>query len=93
LDALINMATTTTTAAPAATTASFGADDFATNFVSDLAPLLALFGDQATKQFLSLSMGWADNVMVTMGPLGILTIVVSAIRVSKLKWLKALIGR
>jgi hypothetical protein len=93
LDALINMATTTTTVVPVVTVVSFGADDFVSNFVSDLAPLLALFGDQATKQFLSLSMGWADNVMVAMGPLGILTIVVSAIRVSKLKWLKALIGR
>lgn len=51
------MATKTTAAEPTATAASFGADDFATNFVSDLAPLLALFGEQATKQFLSLSMG------------------------------------
>jgi len=90
---MIKMATTTTTAAPTATAASFVANDFAANFVSDLAPLLALFGDEATKQFLSLSLGWADNIMVAMGPLGILTIVVSAIRVSSLKWLKALIGR
>ena len=87
------MATSTTTAAPTATAAAFGADNFATNFVSDLTPLLALFGDEATKQFLSLSTGWDDNIMVAMGPLGILTIVVSAIRVSGLKWLKALIGR
>jgi hypothetical protein len=54
---MIKMATTTTTAAPTATAASFVANDFATNFVSDLAPLLALFGNEATKQFLSLSMG------------------------------------
>jgi hypothetical protein len=91
------MATTTVTAASTATATSSAnssaADDFVNNFLSDLAPLLALFGDQATKQFLSLSTSWADNIMVAMGPLGILTIVVSAIRVSNLKGLKALIGR
>jgi hypothetical protein len=88
------MATTTTTAVPTATTAaSSTADDFVNNFLSDLAPLLALFGDQATKQFLSLCTGWADNIILAMGPLGILTIIVSAIRLSNLKWLKALIGR
>jgi hypothetical protein len=86
-------ATTTTTAVPTPAAASSAADDFVNNFLSDLTPLLALFGDQATKQFLSLSIGWADNILVAMGPLGILTIVVSAIRVSNLKWLKAVIGR
>ncbi|KAK2771118.1 ankyrin repeat protein [Colletotrichum kahawae] len=44
-------------------------------------------------QFLSLSMGWADNVLLAMGPLGIITIVVSTIRISGGRRLKSLIGR
>ncbi|KAK0710555.1 hypothetical protein B0T21DRAFT_387446 [Apiosordaria backusii] len=73
----------------------FDGNDFASNLFSDLAPLLALFGEQVTKQFLSMSLGWPDNVLLTMGPLGILTIVVSAIRVAgdEVPNLKALIGR
>ena len=38
-------------------------------------------------------MGWADNVLLGMAPIGILTSVVSAIRVGGRRWLKALIGR
>lgn len=71
----------------------FPGDEFANNLFSDLAPLLTLFGEQVTKQFLSMSMGWADNVLLAMGPLGILTIVVSAIRVGGVRRLKALVGR
>ncbi|KAK4098409.1 hypothetical protein N658DRAFT_568772 [Parathielavia hyrcaniae] len=71
----------------------FDGNDFANNLFSDLAPLLTLFGEQVTKQFLSMSMGWADNIMLAMGPLGILTVVVSAIRVGGVPKLKAIIGR
>jgi hypothetical protein len=71
----------------------FAGDEFANNLFSDLAPLLTLFGEQVTKQFLSMSMGWADNVLLAMGPLGILTIVVSAIRVGGVRQLKTLVGR
>ena len=71
----------------------FPGDEFANNLFSDLAPLLTLFGEQVTKQFLSMSMGWADNVLLAMGPLGILTVVVSAIRVGGVRQLKALVGR
>jgi hypothetical protein len=71
----------------------FPGDEFANNLFSDLAPLLTLFGEQVTKQFLSMSMGWADNLLLAMGPLGILTIVVSAIRVGGVRQLKALVGR
>ena len=60
---------------------------------SDLAPLIALFGEQVTKQFMSQSMGWWDHIIFAMGPLGILTAIVSAIRVGGPNWLKALIGR
>ncbi|KAL6355196.1 hypothetical protein LRP88_11445 [Fusarium phalaenopsidis] len=74
------------------TSDEFEGDDFSNNLFRDLAPLLNLFGEQATKQFLSMSMGWADNVLLAMGPLGINTTIVSAIRVGGGKRLKALIG-
>ncbi|KAG7048777.1 ankyrin repeat protein [Colletotrichum scovillei] len=35
-------------------------DDFVNNLFSDLAPLLALFGERVTMQFMSQSLGWAD---------------------------------
>ncbi|KAH7123383.1 hypothetical protein B0J13DRAFT_392225, partial [Dactylonectria estremocensis] len=44
-------------------------------------------------QFMSQSMGWADNVILAMAPLGIITAIVSAIRVGGPSWLKALVGR
>ncbi|VUC22150.1 unnamed protein product [Clonostachys rosea] len=68
-------------------------DDFSNNLFSDLAPLLALFGERVTMQFMSQSMGWADHIILAMGPLGILTVVVGAIRVGGPTWLKALVGR
>jgi hypothetical protein len=45
------------------------------------------------KQFLSMSMGWAGNVLLAMGPLGIMTIIISAIRVGGVKQLKSVVGR
>lgn len=39
------------------------------------------------------SMGWADNILFAMGPLGIITAIVGAIRVGGPTWLKAIIGR
>ena len=71
----------------------FSGDDFINNLGSDLAPLLTLFGEQVTKQFLTMSLGWADNILLAVGPLGIITIIVSAIRVGNVSILKALIGR
>ncbi|KAH6847821.1 hypothetical protein B0I37DRAFT_152071 [Chaetomium sp. MPI-CAGE-AT-0009] len=44
-------------------------------------------------QFMSQSMGWADNIVLAMAPLGIITVIVSAIRVGGPSWLKAVIGR
>lgn len=68
-------------------------DDFTNNLVTDIAPLLALFGDDVAKQFLAGSTGWADNVIFAMGALGIITAMVSAIRVGGPVWLKSIIGR
>ncbi|KAK4238837.1 hypothetical protein C8A03DRAFT_14755, partial [Achaetomium macrosporum] len=70
-----------------------GWDDFANNLATDLAPLVALFGEQATKQFLSESTTTLDNFIFAMAPLGILTAVVSAIRVCGGPSLRAFIGR
>ncbi|KAF4862725.1 hypothetical protein CGCSCA1_v014681 [Colletotrichum siamense] len=68
-------------------------DDFTNNLFSDLAPVLALFGERATMQFMSQSLGWADCIALAMAPLGIITIIVSAIRVGGPMRLKAIIGR
>jgi hypothetical protein len=78
---------------PRPTGQGFGDDEFSNNLFSDLAPLLTLFGEQVTKQFLSMSMGWLDDVLLAMGPLGIMTVIVSAIRVGGVKILKAFVGR
>ncbi|KAK3996578.1 hypothetical protein QBC44DRAFT_231340 [Cladorrhinum sp. PSN332] len=68
-------------------------DDFANNLFTDLAPLLALFGERVTMQFMSQSTGWADNIVLAMAPLGIVTAIVGAIRVGGPSFLKAIIGR
>ncbi|KAI5777047.1 hypothetical protein EDC01DRAFT_624570, partial [Geopyxis carbonaria] len=68
-------------------------DEFSNNLFSDLAPLLALFGEQVTKQFLSQSLNWVEHIIFACGPLGIITAVVSAIRVGGSKQFKAGIGR
>jgi hypothetical protein len=44
-------------------------------------------------QFMSQAMDWVDCIALAMAPLGIVTILVSAIRVSGPQWLKAIIGR
>lgn len=72
---------------------AFSGDDFSNSLVSDLGPLLALFGEEVAKQFMSDSMGWADNIIFAMAPLGIITAIVGAIRVGGPRWLKAIIGR
>jgi hypothetical protein len=55
--------------------------------------LLALFGERVTTQFMSQSVGWADNIILAVAPLGILTAIVSAVRVGGPSWLKTIIGR
>ncbi|TGZ80757.1 hypothetical protein EX30DRAFT_50565 [Ascodesmis nigricans] len=55
--------------------------------------LRPLFGEQFAKQFMSESMFWLDHIIFAMAPLGILTAIVSAIRVGGPPWLRAVIGR
>ena len=68
-------------------------NDFTNNLATDIAPLLALFGEQVTKQYLSESLDWLDHVILAMAPLGILTVMVSAVRVRGSSAARAFIGR
>ncbi|KAH6970617.1 hypothetical protein BKA56DRAFT_622293 [Ilyonectria sp. MPI-CAGE-AT-0026] len=70
-----------------------GWDDFSNNLTTDLAPLLSLFGEQITKQYLSESVTPLDYFIFAMAPMGILTAVVSAIRVCGSPSLRAFVGR
>ncbi|KAL4988309.1 hypothetical protein BDW68DRAFT_196812 [Aspergillus falconensis] len=77
-------------------TTSVGAEsweDFADNFATDLAPLVALFGERLTKQFLAESTSRLDNLIFALCPLGILTAVVSVIRICGNPSLRAFVGR
>ncbi|KAF1959247.1 ankyrin [Byssothecium circinans] len=67
--------------------------EFAFTLFTDFAPLLALFGEQFARQFMSESLTWLDHIIFAMAPLGILTAIVGAIRVSGPGWAKAFIGR
>jgi ankyrin repeat protein len=70
-----------------------GWDDFSNNLATDLAPFLSLFGEQITKQYLSESVRPIDYFIFAMAPMGILTGVVSTIRVCGSPSLRAFIGR
>ncbi|KAL0631449.1 hypothetical protein Q9L58_009681 [Maublancomyces gigas] len=72
---------------------SGGWEDFANNLGSDLAPLLALFGEQVTKQYLSEALSVLDCLLFALAPLGIITAMVSAIRVAGSPLLRSLVGR
>ncbi|TDZ18907.1 hypothetical protein Cob_v008195 [Colletotrichum orbiculare MAFF 240422] len=67
--------------------------DLYNNLVTDMGPFLSLFGESMTKQYLSESTTWCDYGIFAMGPIGILTTVVSKIRVCGYSWLKAFVGR
>lgn len=68
-------------------------DDFSNNFGTDIAPLLSLFGENPTKQFLSESTSFWDSVLFGIAPLGIITTVVPVIRIyGNASW-KSFIGR
>jgi hypothetical protein len=57
------------------------------------APLITLFGERLTKQFLSESISILDNVIFALSPLGVLTAVVSVIRICGSSSLRAFVGR
>ena len=68
-------------------------DDFSNNLATDLAPFASLFGEKVTMQYLSESITMLDYFIFAMAPMGILTAVVSAIRVCGSPSLRAFIGR
>ncbi|KAI9658258.1 MAG: hypothetical protein M1821_002391 [Bathelium mastoideum] len=86
-------ATSANSSFPASSATANNWTDFFNTVGTAVAPIITLFGEQATKQFLSMSMGWADNILLSTGSIGILTVVVSAIRVAGYRWFKAIIGR
>jgi hypothetical protein len=73
--------------------AASGWDDISNNLATDLAPILQLFGEQVTKQYLAESTSILDCIIFAMAPLGVLTAIVSVIRVCGGSLLKAFIGR
>ncbi|RSM11413.1 hypothetical protein CEP52_002998 [Fusarium oligoseptatum] len=70
-----------------------GLSDFSNDLATDLAPLLTLFGEAITKQYLSESTSFLDYLIFAMGPIGVLTAMVSTIRVCGHSSLRAFIGR
>jgi hypothetical protein len=73
--------------------AEMAADNFANNAFTDFAPLLTLFGDEVTKQFLATSMGITDSILLGIAPIGLMTVIISAVRVGGNRLMKSLIGR
>ncbi|KAL2158708.1 hypothetical protein VTH06DRAFT_4190 [Thermothelomyces fergusii] len=67
--------------------------DFSNNLATDVGPLLVLFGDSMTKQYLSESTSFLDYFIFAMGPIGIITAVISTIRLCGHSSLRAFIGR
>lgn len=55
--------------------------------------MITLFGERLTKQFLSESISVLDNVIFALSPLGVLTAVVSVIRICGSSSLRAFVGR
>lgn len=70
-----------------------GVEDITNNLATDLAPLITLFGEQATKQFLSESTSFTDSIIFSIAPLGLITAVVSVIRIYGSSSFKSIIGR
>lgn len=68
-------------------------EDVTNNLATDLAPLITLFGEQVTKQFLSESTSFKDSIIFSIAPLGLITAVVSVIRIYGSSSFKSIIGR
>lgn len=73
--------------------ANFDWGDFSNNFASDLSPLLSLFGESPTKQFLSESTHWLDSVLFGLAPIGIITTLISVIRLYGSARMRSIVGR
>ncbi|KAK2740060.1 ankyrin repeat domain-containing protein 28 [Colletotrichum kahawae] len=80
-------------AASADSDADDALSDFTNDLFTDLGPLLALFGEQMTKQCISESTTYYDYFIFGMGPIGVITTMVSTIRLCGPASLRAFIGR
>uniref|UniRef100_L2GAW4 Ankyrin repeat domain-containing protein 28 n=1 Tax=Colletotrichum fructicola (strain Nara gc5) TaxID=1213859 RepID=L2GAW4_COLFN len=80
-------------AASADSDADDALSDFTNDLFTDLGPLLALFGEQMTKQYISESTTFYDYFIFGMGPIGVITTIVSTIRLCGPASLRAFIGR
>ncbi|PSN68262.1 hypothetical protein BS50DRAFT_471349, partial [Corynespora cassiicola Philippines] len=67
--------------------------EFAFNILTDVAPLLALFGEQFARQFISESLVRLYHIVFAMVPLRIISTMTGAIRDSGPTWARAFIGR
>jgi hypothetical protein len=67
--------------------------EFSNNLASDLGPLLALFGESMTIQYLSECTTIEDYIIFATAPIGIITALVSAIRICGGTYLRAFVGR
>ncbi|KAG8677677.1 hypothetical protein FPOAC2_03809 [Fusarium poae] len=67
--------------------------DFSNDLATDVGPLLVLFGESMTRQYLSESTSFLDYFIFAMAPIGIITAIISAIRVCGHSTLRAFIGR
>jgi hypothetical protein len=67
--------------------------EFSNNLASDLGPLLVLFGERMTIQYLSECTTTEDYIIFATAPIGIITALVSAIRICGGTYLRAFIGR
>lgn len=70
-----------------------GVNDAATASLSDIAPLMQLFGERPTKSFIAVGRCWQDSVIAGVAPIGVLTMAVSALRLTGTSFSKHLIGR
>jgi len=67
--------------------------EFVANFLTDLAPLFTLFGDQVVRQYMAQSQDWADHILFAVGPLGIVVALTNAVRMCGGQYFRAIIGR
>ena len=67
--------------------------DFSNHLATDIGPLLVLFGDSMTRQYLRESTSFLDYFIFAMAPIGVVTSTVSAIRVCGHSSLRAFISR
>lgn len=67
--------------------------DGITSIVSDLAPLAQLVGEKTVKQFLGSVNEMIYYPLLAFAPIGVVTMIVTAIRVSRIQFFMGLIGR